>query len=100
MPNTAKVLYRGSAPTSSTTLYTVPSSTKTIITDIKIINNGTTENNVIINIDGSPIIPTTYIDINSMISIELKQVLDQSKTITAVASSSSVIIHISGVEVS
>lgn len=100
MPNIAKSLYRDNAPTSSTTLYTVPSLTSTVITDMFLVNTGSSENSITINFNGKAIIPTTHIAGNSVVNFSMKQVLAAGQTITANASSSSIIIHLSGMEIS
>jgi hypothetical protein len=100
MPNISKSFYRNNAPTSSTTLYTVPSSTTAVVTDIVLVNNAGSENNIILNFNGKPIIPTTYIPAYGMVNLSIKQVLNASETITATANSSNIVIHISGVEIS
>ena len=52
MATTTKVLYRGAAATSNTTLYTVPnSSTTTVVTNIAIANTAASSATVTINID-------------------------------------------------
>ena len=73
MATTSKVLFRGAASTSSATLYTTPSATTTVVTNIAIANT------------------TAYID--------LKQVLDATDTIKGLASATTVDFHISGVEI-
>lgn len=103
MATTSKALYRGAAATSSTTLYTVPNtSTSTVVTNIVIANSAASTSTATINIDSVVIVPTVSIAANSMVSIDLKQVIPANatpKTITGYASTTSVTFHVSGVEI-
>lgn len=104
MANTAKLLFRGAASTSNTTLYTVPnSSTSTIITSIVVSNASSSQNTFTILIDSIELFYISAINANSTASFDIKQVIPANatpKTITGSASSSSVKFHISGVEIS
>lgn len=95
---TPKALFRGAASTSSTTIYTVPANTKTIVTDIIISNTSASQQTVNLSLNGVPLLTTAYLSASTMTNFSLKQVLEASNTITASASSTSVYIHISGVE--
>lgn len=99
MATTSKALARTAAATTSTTLYTVPSATTTVVTDIQISNAAATASTVTIALDGINLLPTVSIAANSTASFGLKQVLATTKTITGLASTTAVSIHISGVEV-
>lgn len=97
--STPKVLARTAASTSSTTLYTVPSSTNTVVTDIVVANTSGSSQTVTIALDSIVAIPAVTINANSVVNFQFKQVLATTKTITGFASATSVNIHISGVEI-
>lgn len=100
MATTTKALARTAATTSTaTTLYTVPSATTTIVTNIVVSNTAASTSTVTIALDGVNLIPTANIAANSIATFDLKQVLAATKTITGGASTTAVTIHISGVEV-
>ena len=97
--STPKVLARTAAATSSATLYTVPSATNTVVTDIVVANTSASVQTVTVALDGVVAIPTVSINPNSVIDFQFKQVLATTKTITGYASATSVNLHISGVEI-
>jgi hypothetical protein len=101
MPNTAKALFRGAATTNTaTTLYTVPSSTTTVVTNIAVTNTSGSAQTFTLALAGTAIHTTAAIAANSTAYIDLKQVLATTNTITGGASAISVNFHISGIEVS
>jgi len=99
MATTSKVLARTAAATSSTTLYTVPSATTTIVTNIGITNTTASAVTATILLDDVDLLTGTSIDANSTIFVDLKQVLAATETIKGSASTTAVNFHISGVEV-
>jgi hypothetical protein len=100
MATISKVLARTAAETSSATLYTVPASTTTIVTNIVVTNSAGTAATFTLTLDGVDIFTTCAIAANSTAMFDLKQVLATTKTITGLASATTVRFHISGVEVS
>ena len=101
MPTTTKALARVAATTNTaTTLYTVPSATTTVVSNILVSNTAATSSTVTIAFDGVNVIPTSTIAANSVATFDLKQVIATTKTITGGASTTAVTIHISGVEIS
>ena len=104
MATNTKVLYRGAAATSNTTLYTVPNtSTSTVVTNIAITNTAGSGATFTLNIDGVAVQSGTAIGANTTIYIDLKQVIPASstpKTVSGSASAATVNFHISGVEIS
>lgn len=100
MANTPKKLFRGAASTGNTTLYTVPSSTTTVVTNIIVTNTSGSSQTFTINLAGSAIASATTIASNSLASFDIKQVIDATEAISGSASATSVIFHISGVEIS
>lgn len=99
MATTAKALFRGAATTTSTTLYTVPSATTTIVTNIVVDNTSASAQTFTINLDGIALLSSAAIDANASAFFDLKQALAATKTITGLASATSVTFHISGVEI-
>ena len=100
MAVTSKVLARTAAATSSTTLYTVPSATTTVVTNIVIANTGSSAYTWTLTFDGVSIGTTVSIPANSTTVIDMKQVLAATQTIQGGASNTAVTFHISGIEVS
>ncbi len=99
MATVSKALARTAAATSSTTLYTVPSSTTTVVTNIAVCNNAATNATFTILLDDIELHKDTALDANSTAYIDLKQVLATTKTIKGLASATTVDFHISGVEI-
>ena len=104
MAVTSRVMYRGAAATSSTTLYTVSSTTATaVVTNVAVANTATSSATFTINIDGVALLSSTSIAANTTAFFDIKQVIpatDPAKTITGLASATTVNFHISGVEIS
>lgn len=100
MATTSKALFRGAASTSSTTLYTVPSATTTVVTNIVVTNTVTGDATFTILLDDVSIATTVTVGGYDTTVIDLKQVLAQNKTIKGLASATTVNFHISGVEIS
>lgn len=100
MPTTTKALARTAASTSSATLYTVPSSTTTVVTNIAVCNTASTAATFTILLDDVELHKDTTLAANSTAYIDLKQVLATTKTIKGLASAITVDFHISGVEIS
>jgi hypothetical protein len=101
MATTTKVLFRGAATTTvGTTLYTVPASTTTVVSNIAIVNTAATAGTFDLALNGTKLATTQAIAANSTAYIDLKQVLVATNTITGGASAITVNFHISGVEIS
>lgn len=101
MATTSKALFRGAATTTvGTTLYTVPSATTTVVTDIVITNTAGTAGTYSIALDGVSIATTVTVGAYDSTVISMKQVLATTKTITGGASATTINFHISGVEIS
>ena len=99
MATTTKVLARTAAATSSTTLYTVPASTTTVVTNIAVCNGAATAATFTILLDDIELHKDAAIAANTTAYIDLKQVLATTKTIKGLASAVTVDFHISGVEI-
>lgn len=99
MANTPKALSRSVLATGTTTLYTVPAATTTIVTNIVLSNTSGTAATATINFDGVAIIPTVSVPANSVVPFDLRQPLAATKLITGGAGTGAAIAcHIAGVE--
>jgi hypothetical protein len=99
MATVSKALFRGAAATSSTTLYTVPSSTTTVVTNIAVTNTVSSDSTFTLLLDDVSIGTTVTVGGYDTTVIDLKQVLATAKTIKGLASATTVNFHISGVEI-
>ena len=99
MATTTKALFRGAAATSSTTLYTVPSSTTTVLTNIAVTNTAGTAGTFTLLLDDVSLHTTAAIAANTTAYIDCKQVLATTKTVKGSASATTINFHISGVEI-
>jgi hypothetical protein len=99
MPNTFKTLYRGAATTSSTTLYTVPAATSTLISTILVTNTSGSNQTYTLTLDGVSIATTTLVPSNDTAVLEIKQHLGTAKVIAGLASAITVNFHITGIEI-
>ena len=101
MATTTKALFRGAATTTvGTTLYTVPASTTTVVSNIAVTNTAASAGTFTLALAGTALHTTTAIAANTTVYIDLKQVLVATNTITGGASATTINFHISGVEVS
>jgi hypothetical protein len=99
MATVTKVMARTAAATSSTTLYTVPAGTTTVVTNIAVTNTAATSATFTIALNGVALHTTAALAANTTAYIDLKQVLSATQTITGFASATTVNFHISGVEI-
>ena len=99
MATTSKALFRGAASTSNTTLYTVPSATTTIVTNIVVSNTAASAATFDLSLDAVQIFNDAPVEANSSAFLDLKQVLVATDLIEGLASAVTVNFHISGVEV-
>jgi hypothetical protein len=100
MATVTKVLARTTAATSSTTLYTVPSATTAVVTNIVICNPTAAAVTASMTINAIDLLGSVSIAANSTAFFDLKQVIPATQVIAGSASSTSVDFHISGVEIS
>ena len=100
MATTTKVLARTAAATGSTTLYTVPASTTTVVSNIVVTNTATSSATFTINLNGVAMQSGSSLAANSSAYFDMRQVLNTTQTITGFASATTVNFHISGVEIS
>jgi len=99
MAVTSKVLFRGAAATTSTTLYTTPATAVAVVTNIGVTNTTTSAVTASILLDDVALLSGVSVDAKTSIFIDLKQVVDASDTIKGSASTTAVNFHISGVEI-
>ena len=99
MAVTSKVLFRGAATTTSTTLYTTPATATAVVTNIGVTNTTTSAVTASILLDDVAILSSVAVDAATTIFMDLKQVVDASDTIKGSASTTAVNFHISGVEI-
>ena len=95
----SKVLARVAASTSSTTLYTTPSGSTAVVTNIVICNPSTASVTASILLNDVDLLGSVSINANSSAFFDLKQVLPATETIKGLASTTAVDFHISGVEI-
>ena len=100
MATTSKVLARTAAATTSTTLYTTPSGSTAVVTNIVICNPTTAAVTASMTINSVDFLGSVSIAANTSAFFDLKQVVPASQIIAGSASSTSVDFHISGVELS
>lgn len=99
MPNIPKKLYRGSASTSSSAIYTVPASTTTVVTNVIVANDASSAQTFALSFGGVSTASATSISANSLATFDIKQVLNTTESINILGSSTAVKFHISGVEI-
>jgi hypothetical protein len=100
MATVTKALARTAAATTSTTLYTVPSATTTVVSNIVICNPTGSAVTASMTLNAIDLLGSVSIAAYSSAFFDLKQVLDATQVIAGSASSTSVDFHISGVEIS
>lgn len=99
MATTAKQLARAAASLTSATLYTVPASTTTVITNIAVANTAASSATFDLSLNGVQLFNDVTVAANTTAFIDLKQVISATQTITGLASATTVNFHISGVEI-
>lgn len=101
MATVSKTLFRGAATTSTgTTLYTVPSATTTVVTNIVVTNTAGSSGTYTLALGGTNFATTVTVGALDAVIIDLKQPLTATQTITGGASATTINFHIAGVEIS
>ena len=100
MPTLTKALARTAAATTNTTLYTVPSATTTVVTDIVVSNTSASSGTFTLSLNGVVFANTVTVGANDSTIIQVKQPLAATQTITGLASATTINFHIGGVEIS
>jgi hypothetical protein len=99
MAVTSKTLARTAAATASTTLYTVPSATTTVVTDIVVANTANATATYTISLNDIVFANNVTVGANDSTIIQVKQPLATTQTIKGLASATTVNFHIGGVEI-
>jgi len=99
MADAGFTIFRGAASTSSTRLYTAPTSTATIVTNIGITNTTTSAATATINFATVALVSSLSVPPNSTQFIDLQQIVFNGEEITGSASTTGVNFHIAGTEV-
>jgi hypothetical protein len=100
MATTSKTLFRGAATTNTATvLYTVPSATTAVITNIVVTNTAGASGTFTLAFAGTNFATTVTVGSNDSTVIDIKQPLTATQTITGGASATTINFHISGVEI-
>ena len=100
MATTSKTLFRGAATTNTATvLYTVPSATTAVITNIVVTNTAASSGTFTLGFAGTNFATTVTVGSNDSTVIDIKQPLTATQTITGGASATTINFHISGVEI-
>ena len=100
MATTSKTLFRGAATTNTATvLYTVPSATTAVITNIVVTNTAGASGTFTLAFAGTNFATTVTVGAYDSTVIDIKQPLTATQTITGGASATTVNFHISGVEI-
>lgn len=94
-----KLFFRGSVPTTLSTLYSVPASTEIIVTSIIIANTVADPTEVTIRLGGAEIIKNGQVSAGDSVHFDIRQVMQASDLIEASANINGVTLHVSGVEV-
>lgn len=101
MATTPKKLYASTPTTASSTLYTVPASTKTIVKSVVIGNTSASDATITLGFGGINLLTSTVVEGNNTKVIDLSLVLEAGEKITGLQSRSNALtIYVSGVEVS
>uniref|UniRef100_A0A7U3YCT9 Uncharacterized protein n=1 Tax=Geobacillus sp. (strain Y4.1MC1) TaxID=581103 RepID=A0A7U3YCT9_GEOS0 len=100
MATTPKRLYKGTAGTTSTTVYTVPASTTTIVKNIVLTNKTGSAATITITIAGTEVVYNYSVAANDTVVLDLSLVMSATEIITVQAGTANAInVYISGVEV-
>jgi len=99
MPTTPKTLFRGAATTNTATvLYTTPSATTTVITNIVVVNTNASAGTFTLSLNDVVFAETVAVGAKDSVVLDVKQVLVATNTIKGGASATTVNFHIGGVE--
>jgi|LakMenEpi03Aug12_release.lakeMendotaPanAssembly.Ray.scaffolds.fasta_scaffold476580_2 hypothetical protein len=99
MATTIKAFGRGAFATSSATLYTVPASTTSLVTNILVTNTSASSQTFTITFDSVEVFAQSSIAANTTIALDLKQAIATTKIVAGFASSTDVKYHITGAEI-
>jgi hypothetical protein len=101
MATVSKTLFRGAATTNvGTVLYTVPSGTTAVVTNLVVTNTAGGAGTFSISLNGVSLATTVTVGAFDSTVVDLKQVLLQTQSIQGGASATTINFHIAGVEIS
>jgi hypothetical protein len=92
-------LYRGAAATSSTTLYTSPTNTAILITNIAVTNDSAGALTASLSLGGTPLFTSLSVAANTTTYLVPDQVIYNGEVIAGSASSTAIDFHIAGNEI-
>lgn len=96
-----KKLYANKPSTGSTTLYTVPANSTTIVKNIVLCNTSGSTATITLNASGQAVMSSLKVDPNDTVTMDLSLVLAAGDTISGLQGTPGAIsVYISGVEVS
>jgi hypothetical protein len=100
MPTTPKTLFRGAATTNTATvLYTTPSATTAVVTNIVVTNTNAAAGTFTISLNDVLLADAVSVASKDSVVLDIKQVLVETNTIKGGASATTVNFHIGGVEI-
>jgi hypothetical protein len=99
MATISKQMFIGAASTSNTTLYTVPSVTTSVVTEIIATNTSGSSQTFTVNLNGTAVAGTASIPANTTVILDMKVPLTATQTVSGFASATSVNFFVSGVEI-
>ena len=99
MANTFTVLFRGAASTEPALLYTVPADTTTLVTSVVATNPSPNMATFTMWLNGIEIAFDVSVPANDSLILEFKQVMTSTNAIQALASTTDLKWHISGLEI-
>lgn len=95
-----KKLYNGTPGTTSTTLYTVPASTTTIVKEILVCNTTSSPATITVTADATPILSGVTVPANDILAVELSVVLETTDVLAALQGTAAALtVYASGIEV-
>ena len=99
MATISKAMFRGPATTVDNTLYSVPSATSAIVTNIIISNASSSDQTFSLSLAAVPIASGVVVEANGILALDIKQPISALEEVKGFASSTSVSFHVSGVEI-
>lgn len=99
MANTVKKLFRGNVATSAADVYTVPSATTAVVTNIVLTNTTSSVLTGTVKLSTHEVLSAVAVPANGIFALDLKQVMDASEAVNAVGSAAGLKLHVSGMEI-
>lgn len=100
LPSTPKAFYRGTAPTATTTVYTVPSAGLAVVTNLVASNPGNESSSITVRLAGVPLLSSVGIAPHGgLLTLDVRQVIAAGDTIDIQGTGALAHVHISGAEI-